>query len=111
MQITNIEFSLGNKKETIKDLSKLNPDWVIDKILDKTGIETRYIIDEGENEKTLVTDACKKLFEMIPDRLPEAVKDWIQKQNEFTSSYLERIPYRDSLKNRLEELWDYKKIL
>ena len=44
MQITNIEFSLGNKKETIKDLGKLNPDWVIDKILDKTGIETRYIM-------------------------------------------------------------------
>ena len=36
MQITNIEFSLGNKKETIKDLGKLNPDWVIDKILEKT---------------------------------------------------------------------------
>ena len=65
MQITNIEFSLGNKKETIKDLGKLNPDWVIDKILDKTGIETRYILDEGENEKTLVTDACKKLFEKV----------------------------------------------
>ena len=65
MQITNIEFSLGNKKETIKDLGKLNPDWVIDKILDKTGIETRYILDEGENEKTLVIDACKKLFEKV----------------------------------------------
>ena len=65
MQITNIEFSLGNKKETIKDLGKLNPDWVIDKILDKTGIETRYILDEGENEKSLVTDACKKLFEKV----------------------------------------------
>ena len=65
MQITNIEFSLGNKKETIKDLGKLNPDWVIDKILDKTGIETRYILDEGENEKTLVIDAWKKLFEKV----------------------------------------------
>ena len=65
MQIRNIEFSLGNKKETIKDLGKLNPDWVIDKILDKTGIETRYILDEGENEKTLVTDACIKLFEKV----------------------------------------------
>ena len=65
MQITNIEFSLGNKKETIEDLGKLNPDWVIDKILDKTGIETRYILDKGENEKSLVTDACKKLFEKV----------------------------------------------
>ncbi len=65
MQITDIEFTLGNKKETIKDLGKINPDWDIDKILLKTGIESRYILSEGQSEKTLVIDACKKLFEKV----------------------------------------------
>ena len=62
MQITNIEFSLGNQLETIEALGKTNPDWVIDKIRDKTGIESRPVIGKDENEKTLVLDACAKLF-------------------------------------------------
>ena len=44
MQITNIEFSLGNQLETIEALGKTNPDWVIDKIRDKTGIEIYMIV-------------------------------------------------------------------
>ena len=62
MQITNIEFALGNKTETIQDLGKHNPDWIIDKLKDKIGIESRPVIDYNENEKTLVLDACNKLF-------------------------------------------------
>ena len=62
MQITNIEFSLGNQIETIEALGKNNPDWAIDKIRDKTGIESRPIIGKDENEKTLVLDVCQKIF-------------------------------------------------
>ena len=62
LQITNIEFVLGNKTETIQDLGKHNPDWIIDKLKDKIGIESRPVIDYNENEKTLVLDACNKLF-------------------------------------------------
>ena len=62
MQITNIEFVLGNKTETIQDLGKHNPDWIIDKLKDKIGIESRPVIDNNENEKSLVLDACNKLF-------------------------------------------------
>ena len=62
MQITNIEFSLGNKIETIEDLGKINPDWVIDKLQDKTGIRSRPILGKDEDEKSLVISACKKLF-------------------------------------------------
>tara|TARA_Y100001958_G_C21190835_1_gene519017 strand:+ start:169 stop:1101 length:933 start_codon:yes stop_codon:yes gene_type:complete len=62
LQITNIEFALGNKTETIQDLGKHNPDWIIDKLKDKIGIESRPVIDNNENEKTLVLDACNKLF-------------------------------------------------
>ena len=38
------------------------------------------------------------------------VKEWIAKQNELTFSYLDQIPQREKIKNRLEELWNYEKI-
>ena len=65
MQITNIEFTLGNRIETIEDLGKYNPDWIIDKLKDKTGIESRPILGKDEDEKSLVLDACKKLFNKV----------------------------------------------
>ena len=63
MQITNIEFTLGKRIETIQDLGKHNPDWMIDKLKDKIGIESRPILGSDENEKTLVIDACRKIFQ------------------------------------------------
>jgi prolyl oligopeptidase len=35
---------------------------------------------------------------------------WVKEQNKVTYDYLSQIPYRDELKNRLEKLWNYKKI-
>ena len=37
-------------------------------------------------------------------------KKWVDKQNETTFSYLENIPFRNQIKNRLEQLWDYDKV-
>ena len=33
----------------------------------------------------------------------DKVRNWINIQNEFTNRYLEQIPYRESIKNKLEE--------
>jgi prolyl oligopeptidase len=35
---------------------------------------------------------------------------WVKAQNEVTYEYLSKIPYRDALKTRLEQLWNYEKI-
>jgi prolyl oligopeptidase len=35
---------------------------------------------------------------------------WVAAQNKVTYGYLEQIPFRDALKNRLEKLWNYEKI-
>jgi len=43
------------------------------------------------------------------DRSPET-EDWVQRENEVTFSYLEKIPFREDLKNRLEKLWDYERL-
>ena len=36
-------------------------------------------------------------------------KDWIQKQVAVTQDYLNKIPFRDAIKKRLTELWNYEK--
>jgi prolyl oligopeptidase len=43
------------------------------------------------------------------DRSPET-EQWVKSQNELTYAYLNQIPYRETLKKRLAELWNYEKI-
>lgn len=43
------------------------------------------------------------------DRSPET-EAWVKDQNKTTFGYLEKIPFRDDLKNRLEKLWNYEKL-
>ncbi|MGB3149627.1 MAG: S9 family peptidase, partial [Maribacter sp.] len=43
------------------------------------------------------------------DRSPET-EAWVKDQNKTTFSYLEKIPFRKNLKNRLEKLWNHEKI-
>ncbi|MGX5201150.1 prolyl oligopeptidase family serine peptidase [Aliikangiella sp. IMCC44632] len=35
--------------------------------------------------------------------------EWVKAQNEVTFDYLEKIPYRDKIKQRLEALWNYER--
>ena len=35
---------------------------------------------------------------------------WIGAQNAITSAYLEKLPYRETLRKRITELWDYPKV-
>ena len=68
MQITDIEYVLGKNKESLEDLGKINPDWMIEKLKDKTGIHSRHTLGVNETEKSLVIEASKKLFERVnPD--------------------------------------------
>jgi len=43
------------------------------------------------------------------DRSPET-EAWVKEQNKTTFGYLEKIPFRNDLKNRLEKLWNYEKL-
>jgi len=68
LQITDIEYVLGKNKESLEDLGKINPDWIIEKLKDKTGIHSRHTLGVNETEKSLVIEASKKLFERVnPD--------------------------------------------
>ena len=37
-------------------------------------------------------------------------KSWVTSQNKLTQDYLGAIPFRERIKNRLEEVWNYKKV-
>ena len=43
------------------------------------------------------------------DRSPET-EDWVRRQNAVTFDYLDGIPYREALRQRLEKLWNYEKL-
>lgn len=55
---------------------------------------------------TVVADPYRWLED---DRSAET-EAWVKAQNDVTFEYLEQIPYRDQIKKRLTELWNYEKV-
>lgn len=62
------------------------------------------VVDEYFGTK--VTDNYRWLED---DRSPET-ESWVKAENEVTFDYLSKIPYREQLKDRLSELWNYEKV-
>jgi len=51
----------------------------------------------------------KDPYRWLEDDMSEETGDWVEAQNKVTFGYLDKIPYRSELKNRLEKLWNYEK--
>ena len=49
-------------------------------------------------------------YRWLEDDMSAETADWVKAQNTATFSYLEQIPYRNKLKERLEKLMNYEKI-
>ena len=49
-------------------------------------------------------------YRWLEDDMSAETANWVKAQNKVTFSYLEQIPYRDKLKQRLEKLMNYEKI-
>ena len=52
----------------------------------------------------------KDPYRWLEDDRSEETENWVKRQNEVTFNYLENIPYRNKLKERLTKLWDYEKL-
>ncbi|SFC97535.1 prolyl oligopeptidase family serine peptidase [Algibacter pectinivorans] len=52
----------------------------------------------------------KDPYRWLEDDRSLETKTWVETQNEVTNAYLDKIPHRAQLKNRLETLWNYEKI-
>lgn len=67
-----------------------------------------------ETKKTDVTDdyhgtQVADPYRWLEDDNSEETKAWVIEQNKVTTDYLSKIPFRDKVKKRLEELWNYPK--
>ena len=49
-------------------------------------------------------------FRWLEDDLSDETEQWVDNQNNVTFEYLKSIPYRDQIKERLTELWNYEKV-
>ncbi len=77
---------------------------------DKAAFKGQY----PDTKKTIETDTyfgtkVDDPYRWLEDDLSEETKDWVQRQNKVTQDYLSKIPFRDAIKKRLTELWNYEK--
>jgi len=52
----------------------------------------------------------KDPYRWLEDDRSEETEAWVKAENEVTFDYLSKIPYRDTLKDRLSALWNYEKV-
>jgi prolyl oligopeptidase len=52
----------------------------------------------------------KDPFRRLEDDRSSETEAWVKAQNETTNTYLEQIPFRNALKERLTTLWNYEKV-
>ncbi len=64
----------------------------------------------GETVDTYFDREVKDPYRWLEDDRSEETEAWVKAQNEVTFDYLAKIPYRDQLKKRLTEIWNYEKV-
>lgn len=80
----------------------INP---VDKITLLPYPETKKIEVTDDFFGTKVSDP----YRWLEDDMSAETKEWVTEENEVTENYLAQIPYRDAIKNRLTDLWNYEK--
>lgn len=48
-------------------------------------------------------------YRWLEDDQSDETKDWVQRQVKVTNKYLSQIPFRDKIKDRLKEIWNYER--
>ncbi len=49
-------------------------------------------------------------YRWLEDDNSDETAAWVEAENEVTFSYLEKIPYRNKIKDRITEMWNYEKV-
>ena len=49
-------------------------------------------------------------YHWLEDDMSEETTQWISSQNEVTDAFLEKIPFKENLQDRIEELFDYERV-
>jgi len=64
---------------------------------------------KGEVKDTYFGTVVEDPYRWLEDDNSPETDDWVKAQNQLTFGYLSKLPYRDQIKKRLTELWDYPK--
>lgn len=59
---------------------------------------------------TYFGEEVKDPYRWLEDDRSEETASWVKAENEVTFNYLNKIPFRDELKSRLSDLWNYEKV-
>ncbi|MFK7811386.1 MAG: prolyl oligopeptidase family protein [Maribacter sp.] len=65
---------------------------------------------KADSVDTYFGTEVKDPYRWLEDDRSAETEEWVKTQNKTTFGYLENIPFRNDLKNRLEKLWNYEKI-
>ncbi len=64
----------------------------------------------ADSVDTYFGNDVKDPYRWLEDDMSEETGEWVKAQNEVTFGYLDTIPFRKELKERLEKMWNYEKI-
>ncbi|MBI3482888.1 MAG: S9 family peptidase, partial [Bacteroidetes bacterium] len=66
--------------------------------------------DKGDVVDTLFGVVIADPYRWMENDTAQSTADWVKNQNEITLGFLKKIPYRDAIKKRLEELYNYERL-
>lgn len=69
-------------------------------------IETKKV----DTVNTYFGEAVKDPYRWLEDDKSTETEAWVKAENEVTYAYLDKIPFREALKERLSSLWNYEKV-
>ena len=65
---------------------------------------------KGETVDNYFGTEVKDPYRWLEDDTSKATGDWVTAQNEVTFNYLDKIPYRKSVKQRIEDMMNYERL-
>jgi len=67
--------------------------------------DTKKVDQQDDYFGTIVKDP----YRWLEDDNSAETKEWVEEENAVTQNYLSKIPFREKVKERLEEMWNYAK--
>jgi prolyl oligopeptidase len=79
--------------------------------------DKQFLLKTDVYPKTKIGDVVDTYFDVkvsdpyrwLEDDLSDETANWVSEQNKVTFDYLDKVPSRSRLKNRLEKMWNYEK--
>ncbi|WP_199851641.1 prolyl oligopeptidase family serine peptidase [Brumimicrobium mesophilum] len=71
---------------------------------------TYPVTEEGNDVDTIFDRVIADPYRWLEDDMSDETAEWVKAQNKVTFDYLKEIPYREELKDRLSEIWNYEKV-